>query len=70
VASYGDRANAEHMLQRLQQAGIEHAELIPVQVANQTMWRVHVGPLRADDAENVAQHLDALGFGYPPFFKE
>jgi rare lipoprotein A len=70
VASYGDRANAEHMLQRLQHAGIEHAELIPVQVAAQTMWRVHIGPVRADEAEIVAQHLDTLGFGYPPFFKE
>jgi len=70
VASYSDRGNAEHMLQRLQQAGVEHAELIPVQVADQTMWRVHIGPLRADDADSVARQLDALGFGIPPFFKE
>ncbi len=70
VASYSDRANAERMLQRLQKAGVEHAELVPVQVADQALWRVHIGPMRADDAEVVASHMDALGFGRPPFFKE
>jgi cell division protein FtsN len=70
LASYGDRSNAEHMLQRLQQAGVEHAELVSVQVADKTMWRVHIGPMSKDEAERVAQHLDALGFGNPPFFKE
>ncbi|HEY2345383.1 MAG TPA: septal ring lytic transglycosylase RlpA family protein [Xanthomonadaceae bacterium] len=70
LASYGDRGNAERMLQRLQQAGIEHAELVSVQVADQTLWRVHVGPMRADQAEDVAARLESLGFGHPPFFKE
>jgi len=70
VASYSDRANAERMLQRLQQAGVEHAELVSVQVAEQTLWRVHIGPMRAVDAEVVASRMDALGFGRPPFFKE
>jgi rare lipoprotein A len=70
VASYGDRANAERMLQRLQQAGIEHAELVSVQVNDQILWRVHIGPYTADEAAHVAEHLDALGFGNPPFFKD
>jgi rare lipoprotein A len=70
VASYGDRGNAERMLQRLQQAGVEHAELVSVQVADQILWRVHIGPMRADEAAAVAARLDALGFGTPPFFKE
>jgi rare lipoprotein A len=69
VASYGDRANAEHMLQRLQLAGVEHAELLSVQVNGETLWRVHIGPYSADEAAHVAEHLDALGFGNPPFFK-
>ena len=58
------------MLQRLQQAGVDKAELVSVQVAGQILWRVHVGPLRADEAETTAEHLDALGFGHPPFFKD
>ncbi len=70
LASYGNRANAETMLQRVQKTGVEHAELVSVQVAGQTLWRVHVGPLRADQAEAVAEHLDAMGFGHPPFFKD
>ncbi len=70
VASYSDRANAERMLQRLLQAGVDKVELVTVQVAGQVLWRVHVGPLRADEAERVAAHLDALGFGNPPFFKD
>jgi rare lipoprotein A len=70
VASYGDRANAEHMLQRLQQAGVEHAQLVSVQVNGQTLWRVHIGPFSASEAAHVAEHLDALGFGNPPFFRD
>jgi rare lipoprotein A len=70
VASYSDRGNAERMLQRMQQAGVEKAELVSVQIDGQTLWRVHVGPLRADEAERIAEHLDALGFGHPPFFKD
>ncbi len=70
VASYGDRANGERMLQRLQQAGVGHAELVSVQVNGQTLWRVHIGPFSADEATRVAEHLDALGFGNPPFFKD
>jgi len=70
VASYGDRTNAERMLQRLQQAGVERAELHSVQVNGQTLWRVHIGPFSADEAARVAERLDALGFGNPPFFKD
>jgi len=70
VASYGDRANAERMLQRLQQAGVEHTELVSVEVNGQTLWRVHVGPFSANEAARVAERLDALGFGNPPFFKD
>ena len=69
VASYGDRGNAERMLQRLLDASIRNAELVSVQVGGQTLWRVHVGPFTADEAERVAGQLDALGFGRPPFFK-
>jgi rare lipoprotein A len=70
VASYSDRANAERMLQRMQQSGIDKVELVSVQIDGQTLWRVHVGPLRADEAERIAERLDALGFGHPPFFKD
>ena len=70
VASYSDKGNAARMLQRMQQAGVEKAELVSVQIDGQTLWRVHIGPLRADEAERVAEHLDALGFGHPPFFKD
>lgn len=70
LASYSDRANAERMLQRVQQAGVDKVELVSVQIDGQILWRVHVGPLRADEAERVAEHLDTLGFGNPPFFKD
>ena len=70
LASYNDRGNAERMLQKLQQAGVDKVEIVKVQIDGQTLWRVHVGPLRADEAERVAEHLDALGFGHPPFFKD
>ncbi|MBS0455716.1 MAG: septal ring lytic transglycosylase RlpA family protein [Proteobacteria bacterium] len=70
VASYGDRDNAEHMRERLQRAGIGPVELVAVQVADRQMWRVHVGPLRADAADALSERMQALGFGEPPFFKQ
>ncbi|MEO7478542.1 MAG: septal ring lytic transglycosylase RlpA family protein [Lysobacteraceae bacterium] len=69
LASYTDRGNAERMLKRLLDASIKNAELVSVQVGGQTLWRVHVGPFSADEAERVAEQLDTLGFGHPPFFK-
>ena len=70
LASYTDRGNAVRMLQRLQQADVDKVEIVSVQIDGQTLWRVHVGPLRADEAERVAERLDAMGFGHPPFFKD
>jgi rare lipoprotein A len=69
IGSYADAGNANRMLARLTEAGIEHPEVVVVQVNGQSLWRVHVGPLRAEDAERIAEKLDALGFGHPPFFK-
>ncbi len=70
IGSYNDAGNANRMLARLIQAGVEHAEVVVVQVNGQNLWRVHVGPFSADEAEHVAEKLDALGFGHPPFFKK
>ena len=70
IGSYNDAGNANRMLTRLIQAGVEHAEVVVVQVNGQNLWRVHVGPYSADEAEHVAERLDALGFGHPPFFKK
>ena len=70
IGSYTDAGNADRMLARLMQAGVEHAEVVVVQVNGQGLWRVHVGPFSAEQAERVAEQLDALGFGHPPFFKK
>ncbi|MBS0194958.1 MAG: septal ring lytic transglycosylase RlpA family protein [Proteobacteria bacterium] len=70
VASFGDQANAQKLMQRLRDAGIAPLELVPVQVAGQQMWRVHVGPMRADAANAMAARMALLGLGSPPFFKQ
>ncbi len=70
VGSFGDRDNAQRLLQRLQQAGIAQVELVPVQVADQQMWRIHVGPMRADQAASVAARVRELGLGNPSFFHQ
>ncbi|MBS0212929.1 MAG: septal ring lytic transglycosylase RlpA family protein [Proteobacteria bacterium] len=70
VGSFGDQANAQKMMDRLHAAGIAPLELVPVQVAGQQMWRVHVGPMRADEASAMAARMALLGLGTPPFFKQ
>lgn len=70
VGSYGDRDNAQRMSQRLQQAGIGPVQLVAVQVGMQTLWRVHVGPLRADEAAAIAARMQAQGMSAPPFFRQ
>jgi len=70
VGSFGDQANAQRMVQRLQQAGIERVQLIPVQIGTQSMWRVHIGPLRADEAPAITARMRAQGLSAPPFFRQ
>lgn len=70
VGSFGDQANARRMLARLQQAGISPVRLVPVQVGTLTMWRVHVGPLRADAAAVVSARMQELGMGAPSFYRQ
>ena len=68
IASFGERDNAQRLLQRLRDAGIAGSALRAVEVDGRTLWRVAIGPLQAAAAAGVAAQVEALGLGHPVFF--
>lgn len=68
IASFGERGNAERLLARLRDAGIDGAALREVEIDGRALWRVTIGPLAAAAAPRVADRIEALGLGHPAFF--
>ncbi|MDI9238524.1 septal ring lytic transglycosylase RlpA family protein [Lysobacter sp. LF1] len=65
VASFTARANADRALTRLREAGIDTARLTDASANGQTIWRLRVGPLQAEQAPELAARIAGLGFGQP-----
>jgi rare lipoprotein A len=65
LATFGDRGNAERALARVNGAGIAGARLEDGSSAGRAVWRLRVGPVAADAAEELAARLQGLGFGPP-----
>ncbi len=66
VASFSARSNADRALTMLRGAGIDTARLLDGAASNgQKVWRLRVGPLRADAAPELAARIVGLGFGQP-----
>lgn len=62
VASFATRDNAERNRERLQQAGVDGAQVLSAQVGGQTIWRVRVGPVPVQAEPDLVARLAALGF--------
>lgn len=63
VAAFGERGNAESVLQRLREAGITEASIRQAEVGGRQWFRVQVGPLRdLAEAERLRTRLAELGF--------
>ena len=66
VASFSTRDNAERALNRLIGAGIAQAQLLDAQGSGgQRLWRLRIGPLAADVAQDIAARVVGLGFASP-----
>lgn len=63
VASFATRDNAERALARLQQAGIDNAQVVDGIVNSQSIWRLRVGPLPIPSEFGIIARLAGLGFG-------
>jgi rare lipoprotein A len=70
VASFAGRANAEHALTLLTGAGIDGARLLDADANGRKVWRLRVGPVDADAAQELAVRIQGLGFGQPQRVRE
>lgn len=68
VASFGERANAKRLEDRLQDADIRRVDVQKAQAGGRRVYRVRIGPFDSRDAAAaVADRLRALGVGSPTF---
>ena len=70
VASFAARANAERALAMVTGAGIGNARLLDADANGRRVWRLRVGPVAPDDASELGQRLQGLGFGQPQRVRE
>jgi len=70
VASFAARANAERALAMVTGAGIGNARLLDADANGRKVWRLRVGPVDPDDAAELGQRLQGLGFGQPQRVRE
>ncbi|MBP8097855.1 MAG: septal ring lytic transglycosylase RlpA family protein [Arenimonas sp.] len=70
VGSFGDKANARRLADRLLNAGVDGVEVDQAEVAGQHVWRVRIGPLGADKLPGLLEHLQRLDLPSPRVFAE
>lgn len=70
VGSFGDKANAQRLADRLQRAGIDAVDVDQAQVAGQHVWRVRIGPVGAEKLSGLLERLRQLDLPNPRVFAE
>lgn len=70
IGSFGERANADAAVRRLQVAGLGPVEIVPVEIGGRAFWRVRLGPLAASAAAELAGRVAAIGLGQPRWLNE
>lgn len=71
VASFGERANAKRLEDRLQDADIRHVDVKRAQARGQRVYRVRIGPFDSRaEAERVMTRVRGLGLGNPVLVNE
>ena len=70
VGAYRDRDNARRIAGQLQEAGLDDVRVEEVAIDAGTVWRVRIGPVRAQSVAGVLDRLERLGFGSPRVFSE
>ena len=70
VGSFGEKANARRLADRLQNAGVDDVVLDQAEVAGQHVWRVRIGPVGVDKLPGLLEHLQRLDLPSPRVFAE
>ena len=70
VGAYREKANARRIAGRLEDAGIDDVDIDGVAVAGDKLWRVRIGPLKADAVAAVVARVRGLGLPEPRVLAE
>ena len=70
VGAYRERDNARRIARMIEDAGIRDVEVASVKLNCDKLWRVRIGPLAADAATQVIEHLRSRGLPSPRVFIE
>jgi rare lipoprotein A len=70
VGSFGDKANARRLADRLLNAGVDAVEVDQAEVAGQHVWRVRIGPVGVDKLPGLLEHLQRLDLPSPRVLAE
>lgn len=70
LGSFADKDNARRLVDRLEDAGIDHADIDHAEVAGRDVWRVRIGPLSLSEIESLAEKIRDLGLPSPRVFSE
>lgn len=63
VGAYGERANADAVLQKLAINGVQKAFILPVNENGRTLYKVRIGPVAGvDGVDSLSTRLAALGY--------
>jgi cell division protein FtsN len=68
VGSFGDRMNAERLVQRLADAGLDGAELDHAIVGERSVWRVRFPAQAVEAAQALAARILDSGLATPRLF--
>lgn len=68
IASFVEPVNAQRLLARLRDAGIDGASLREADINGHALWRVVVVGLDPAAGARIADRIEALGLGHPAFF--
>ena len=70
VGSFRDKDNAQHLADRLDAAGIDDVDIDRTEAFDQTVWRVRIGPVDADEVSALLEKIRALGIAGARVFSQ
>jgi rare lipoprotein A len=70
VGSFGEKANATRLADRLQDAGVDDVDVDHAEVAGNDVWRVRIGPVDMEKLASLLEHLRQLDLPNPRVFSE
>ena len=70
VGAYREKANARRIAEQLEDAGLDDVDVDDVALDGGKLWRVRIGPVKADALAGIVSRIRALGLPEPRILAE